>query len=432
MQNIPVVSWLVLGGSARTAGTPIRRALSAGRAAHRRRFRRSSRGSSATACLALAGIWCFTWLLIALTFIDVDTSSCRTSSPTRSCGSACCRASRIPCGRRAPRRSRRRQHHRRGRGYLQPLERLLALQAPHGQGRHGLRRLQAVRRAWRVARAGRCCCPSSCSRRRSDAVVGLWILCAAAQGNAARRFAFGPFLAIAGWLILMVGPRRRRPLLPVRDAVAREIPRLQGRAHRRHRERQDHGRQPLRRAGRAHRRHRRARARSRRARPAAAGAKWSRTSAPASSRPTAASTAARCARACSRTRPSGAGSRQRTHPAIRALDGRALRTRRRGPTRSSPFRCWSETGGAARFDRVLVVDCDPELQMRAAAGARWRHARNRRAANAGGAGLARGAARGRRRRDPQRRRTCRAARSGGKAARRYVEVANGQSAKAAT
>ena len=43
-------------------------------------------------------------------------------------------------------------HHRRGRRLSQPVERVLAVQAAHRQGRHGLRRLQAAGRARRLAR----------------------------------------------------------------------------------------------------------------------------------------------------------------------------------------------------------------------------------------------------------------------------------------
>ena len=42
---------------------------------------------------------------------------------------------------------------------------------------------------------------------------------------------------------------------------------------------------------------------------------------------------------------------------------RALRIGHRAATSSWRFRCWWRPGGAKRFDRVLVVDCEPELQL---------------------------------------------------------------------
>jgi dephospho-CoA kinase len=53
---------------------------------------------------------------------------------------------------------------------------------------------------------------------------------------------------------------------------------------------------------------------------------------------------------------------ERTHPAIRALtDQRSLSAR--GPYAIVAIPLLVETRGADRFDRVLVVDCDPELQV---------------------------------------------------------------------
>jgi dephospho-CoA kinase len=51
-----------------------------------------------------------------------------------------------------------------------------------------------------------------------------------------------------------------------------------------------------------------------------------------------------------------------THPAIRALtDERSARAR--GPYVIVAIPLLVETDGAARFSRILVVDCDPELQI---------------------------------------------------------------------
>jgi dephospho-CoA kinase len=51
-----------------------------------------------------------------------------------------------------------------------------------------------------------------------------------------------------------------------------------------------------------------------------------------------------------------------THPAIRALtDERCLAAE--GPYSIVAIPLLAETGAANRFDRVLVVDCDPELQL---------------------------------------------------------------------
>ena len=72
LQNIPVVSWLALRRQMRELQDAHQRALSAGRAGHRRCSRASSPGTSASAWLALAAL-AFTWLLIALTMIDFDT-----------------------------------------------------------------------------------------------------------------------------------------------------------------------------------------------------------------------------------------------------------------------------------------------------------------------------------------------------------------------
>jgi dephospho-CoA kinase len=53
---------------------------------------------------------------------------------------------------------------------------------------------------------------------------------------------------------------------------------------------------------------------------------------------------------------------QLTHPAIRELtDARSAAAK--GPYAMVAIPLLVETGGAKRFDRVLVVDCDPEVQL---------------------------------------------------------------------
>jgi len=51
-----------------------------------------------------------------------------------------------------------------------------------------------------------------------------------------------------------------------------------------------------------------------------------------------------------------------THPAIRALTEQRCESAA-GPYVMVAIPLLVETGGAARFDRVLVVDCDPEIQL---------------------------------------------------------------------
>ena len=200
------------GGELARAGAQVRqlqgadqRALSAGRAVHRPRCRGSSPGTSATAALALAALL-FTWFLIALTMIDFDTQ-CLPDQLTYPLLWLGLLAQPVApgVGRRAPRRSRRADSIIGAMcGYLSSVERLLGLQADHGQGRHGLRRLQAVRRLRRLVGLAACCCPSSCSPRSS----ARW---SASSSSIRQRkgmdtpIAFGPFLAVAGWLFLLFG-----------------------------------------------------------------------------------------------------------------------------------------------------------------------------------------------------------------------------------
>ena len=101
------------------------------------------------------------------------------------------------------------------------------------------------------------------------AVFGIVIMIRQRKGTDTQ-IAFGPFLAIAGWLALIFGHDvvdRYLGLFAPRLTHARAVPH---RTHRRHRLRQEHRREPVRGARRPHRRHRSARARSRRARLAAA------------------------------------------------------------------------------------------------------------------------------------------------------------------
>jgi dephospho-CoA kinase len=53
---------------------------------------------------------------------------------------------------------------------------------------------------------------------------------------------------------------------------------------------------------------------------------------------------------------------ERTHPAIRELTDRRSAAAK-GPYSMVAIPLLVETGGEARFDRVLVVDCEPELQV---------------------------------------------------------------------
>jgi dephospho-CoA kinase len=53
---------------------------------------------------------------------------------------------------------------------------------------------------------------------------------------------------------------------------------------------------------------------------------------------------------------------QLTHPAIRELTDRRCESAK-GPYVMVAIPLLVETGGAARFDRVLVVDCAPEIQL---------------------------------------------------------------------
>ena len=176
--------------------------------------------------------------------------------------------------------------------------------------------------------------------------------------------------------------------------------RLSHRAHRRHRLRQEHRCQPVRRAGSADHRHRPARR-----------AKSSRRAQRCCARSPSIS-------ACRLLNGDGTLNRQELrkrifedleqrkwleallHPAIREL------TDARSEAASGPYVIVAipllvETDGAARFDRVLVVDCDPDVQL-ARLMARDGATARRCSAHARCPGAASRAPGSRRRRDPQR------------------------------
>ena len=131
-------------------------------------------------------------------------------------------------------------------------------------------------------------------------------------------------------------------------------------------------------------------------------------------RRTAASIAPPCASGCSRIRRKDSGWSSSHIPAIRELtDARCEAAT--GPYVMVAIPLLVETPGAKRFDRVLVVDCEPELQL-ARLQARDGTTREQAATHARRAGHARAATRRGRRRDPEQRRHRELARPGGKAA----------------
>ena len=83
--------------------------------------------------------------------------------------------------------------------------------------------------------------------------------------------------------------------------------------------------------------------------------------------------------ASSPTPPSGRWLEQLTHPAIRELtDARSAAAS--GPYVMVAIPLLVETAGAKRFDRVLVVDCEPEVQLARLQARDGIHARARRSA----------------------------------------------------
>ena len=149
-QNIPVLSYLLLRGKCAKCGARISARYPIVELAHRHSLGR--RRLEVRLRLVTVAALVLTWFLVALGVIDFDTQLLPDTitlpliwiglllslSPTDP-------AHGLPVDLRS-------QHHRRGRGLPEPVERLSSVQAAHRQGRHGLRRLQAVRRAGRVAR----------------------------------------------------------------------------------------------------------------------------------------------------------------------------------------------------------------------------------------------------------------------------------------
>ena len=90
-----------------------------------------------------------------------------------------------------------------GRRLPAPLERLLGLQAPGGQGGHGLRRLQAARGAGRLdGVAVPAAHPPGVGRRRRG--VGIALIWISGRGRDTR-IPFGPYLAAGGLVALLWG-----------------------------------------------------------------------------------------------------------------------------------------------------------------------------------------------------------------------------------
>ena len=138
--------------------------------------------------------------------------------------------------------------------------------------------------------------------------------------------------------------------------------RLPHRSHRRNRLRQEHGRQSVRGARRHHRRHGFAGARGGRARLAAARRDRRRISARRCCRRTAAWIAPPCASGCSPIPLKDSGwSSSRIRRFATLTDARCEAAT--GPYVMVAIPLLVETRGADRFDRVLVVDCEPELQL---------------------------------------------------------------------
>ena len=155
-----------------------------------------------------------------------------------------------------------------------------------------------------------------------------------------------------------------------------------------------------------------------------------RISAPKCCRRTAAWIAPPCASGCSRIPRKDSGWSSSHIPAIRELTDARCESAT-GPYVMVAIPLLVETRAPNRFDRVLVVDCDPELQL-ARLQARDGITREQAAAHARGAGHARAATRGGRRRDPEQRRHRELARPGGKAASAVLVCAWTQSDGVAT
>ena len=356
LQNIPVVSWLVLRGKCANCKTPISARyplveLATGilSGLHRVAFRirrRRPRG---------AGVHV---VLIALTMIDFDTQYLPDALTYPLLWLGLIVSLWHPAWAEGASPWTARQHHRRGRRLSEPVGRVLGVQAltgKEGMG-YGDFKLFAALGAWL---GWQMLLPIIVLASGVGAIFGIVVMIRQRKGQDTV-IAFGPFLAIAGWLALVVGHDIVERYFFLFSTVEHGAPVPSG-SDRRHRLRQEHGGQSVRGAGRLHRRYRRAGARGGRAGHAAArriaehfGAGcWRRT---------AAWTAARCASAYSRIPPNDSGSGSSRIPRSASSPTRVA-TRPPGPMSIVAIPLLVETRGAERFDRVLVVDCEPALQL---------------------------------------------------------------------
>jgi leader peptidase (prepilin peptidase)/N-methyltransferase len=195
-ENIPLLSWLALGGKCRGCKAPI--------------SIQYPLVELLTALLFVACVWRFgfgwkgfgamllTGFLISLSGIDFRTRLLpdQLTLPLLWLGLVASPGEPLhrPEGRAAGRDGRLRQ----------PVVGVLGVQAAHRQGRHGPRRLQAAGGAGRLVRAGNGVLPTILLSSLVGAVVGsIWL---AAKGrDKATPIPFGPYLAIAGWISFMWG-----------------------------------------------------------------------------------------------------------------------------------------------------------------------------------------------------------------------------------
>jgi leader peptidase (prepilin peptidase)/N-methyltransferase len=100
-------------------------------------------------------------------------------------------------------------------GYLSLLERVLAFKLLPAR-KAWATAISSYSRRWVRGSGGRCCCPSSMFASAVGALCRRRDHHPPAQGKDTQ-IAFGPFLAIAGWLALIFRQRRRRAISrPVR------------------------------------------------------------------------------------------------------------------------------------------------------------------------------------------------------------------------